>query len=129
MAQKPGTLCDPRVFNVGESLVTNVSLFEWKVEAVYRPNAGASGFSYSGETLDNCDVQQAALNIDIRTWTLDGNMWLYCNRSSDEGNRQPLELAGVASFGVSALPGRRTNFQRMTTSRAQDSLALTVEKL
>ncbi|KAJ2922561.1 hypothetical protein H1R20_g14534, partial [Candolleomyces eurysporus] len=129
IAQTPGTLCDAHVFNVGESLVTNVSLFEWKVEGVYRPNAGGSGFSYRGETLDNCDIQQVALNGDIRTWTLDGSMWLYCNSSSSEGNGQSLELAGVASFGVSALPARQTNFQRMTRSPAQDSLAITIERL
>jgi hypothetical protein len=120
------------VFSVGESIVTNVSLFKWDVEGVYRSNAGGSGFSYKGETLDNCDVHQIVLNGDLRTWTLDGSMWLYCNSSSNaEGNAQPLELAGVTNFMMSALPARRTNFQSMTRSAAQDSLAmaLTVERL
>ena len=72
IAQTPGTLCDTRVFNVGESMVTNSSLFEWKVQAVYQPNAAESGFSYRGETLDHCDITQVALNGDIRTWTVEG---------------------------------------------------------
>jgi hypothetical protein len=50
IAQRPGTLCDTHVFNVGESMVTNSSLFEWKVQAVYQPNAAESGFSYRGDS-------------------------------------------------------------------------------
>ena len=59
IAQTPGTLCDTQVFNAGDTIVTNRSLFDWDVQAVYQPNAAESGFSYSGETLDHCDVTQS----------------------------------------------------------------------
>ncbi|RXW18335.1 hypothetical protein EST38_g7520 [Candolleomyces aberdarensis] len=49
VTQTPGTLCDTRVFNVSESMVANSSLFEWKVQAVYQPNAAESGFLYRRE--------------------------------------------------------------------------------
>jgi hypothetical protein len=84
--------------------------------------------SRTGETLDHCDVTQVALNGDLRTWTIEGDMYFYCNVQS-EGEGNGLAMAGVASFGVSALPARQSNFLRLTKSASQDGVANTVERL
>ena len=103
---KPGTLCDDQVFNVGESLVTNASIFEWKILAVTRPNAGKSGIAYNGATLDNCDVAQMSFFGDIRTWNLEINAYVAC-RGLDG-----LEVIAMTTLGFSPLPGRRSPILR-----------------
>ncbi|KAF6758566.1 hypothetical protein DFP72DRAFT_844947 [Ephemerocybe angulata] len=118
---KPGKQCDPHVFDVRDSLVTNSSLFDWKVDAVLKANAGESGFSYKGDTLDNCDVNQITLLVDLTAWSIEGEMVMNCGSLNDGGGTEDLvELAGVARFGVSVLSVKQTNFQRMAKSGAQD---------
>ncbi|KAF6759960.1 hypothetical protein DFP72DRAFT_1063691 [Ephemerocybe angulata] len=98
---EPGTLCEPHVFNVGDTLVTNASIFEWKILAITRPNAGKSGVAYSGTTLDSCDVAQMSFYGDLRTWSLEIVAYSACRGSDD------LEVIAYTSFSLSPLPGRR----------------------
>ncbi|KAF5342325.1 hypothetical protein D9611_001496 [Ephemerocybe angulata] len=100
-APEPGTLCEPHVFNVGDTLVTNASVFEWKILAITRPNAGKSGVAYSGTTLDSCDVAQMSFYGDLRTWSLEIVAYSACRGSDD------LEVIAYTSFSLSPLPGRR----------------------
>ena len=95
---EPGTLCDRRVFNVGESLVTNTSIFEWKIVQITRPNAGKSGAAYSGTVID-CDVTQMNLYSDIRTWLMEIGAYSVCRGEDD--------LEVVAFTVISLLPTRR----------------------
>jgi hypothetical protein len=130
--RKAGTLCNSRLFNVGESMVTNSSLFEWKVESVYKANAGGSGFSYTGETLDNCDVTQIEFFGDLRTWSIEGTVYMFCAPPTQENaseNPEGWELAGAAKFGVSGLPAKQTNFQRMAKSAEPNSTVFIISEL
>ncbi|KAJ3520107.1 hypothetical protein NMY22_g12892 [Coprinellus aureogranulatus] len=58
---KPGTLCDPRVLNIGDSLATNASIYEWKIIAITRPSAGKSSIAYHGTVLCPTDTNFGAL--------------------------------------------------------------------
>ncbi|KIK10082.1 hypothetical protein K443DRAFT_78 [Laccaria amethystina LaAM-08-1] len=49
----PGTLCDPHVINVEDPFTTNYTFFEWAIESITGANAGNSGISYKGATLDD----------------------------------------------------------------------------
>ncbi|KAJ7811071.1 hypothetical protein B0H14DRAFT_3479998 [Mycena olivaceomarginata] len=53
---KPGSLCDPRLLGLGDTITTNYTMFEYSISAIDTANAGDSGFSYRGWTLDNCDI-------------------------------------------------------------------------
>ncbi|KAF6758563.1 hypothetical protein DFP72DRAFT_807743 [Ephemerocybe angulata] len=117
---KPGKQCAEHVFDVGDSLITNSSLFDWKVDAVFKANAGETGFSYKGGTLENCDVVQVTLFGDLDTWTVEGEILMMCkspNNAKSQKNSDLVELAGVAKFGVSALAAKQTNFQSRRISR------------
>ncbi|KAF6759946.1 hypothetical protein DFP72DRAFT_1004757 [Ephemerocybe angulata] len=93
---KPGKQCDAHVFDVGDSLITNSSLFDWSVNAVVKANAGESGFSYKGETLDNCDVIEINLFGDLNTWTVEGQVFMYC---------EPLAGTDGGTGGLNAAQG------------------------
>ena len=111
---KPGTLCARRVFNVGESIVTNASLFEWKIVAITRPNAGKSSVAYDGAALDNCDIVQLSSYGDLRTWTLGTTVYVAC-RGSDG-----LEVVASTTLTFSSLPGYRSPLLRETQSGEND---------
>ncbi|KAF5311430.1 hypothetical protein D9611_011619 [Ephemerocybe angulata] len=128
---QPGKQCAEHVFDVGDSLITNSSLFDWKVDAVFKANAGETGFSYKGGTLENCDVVQVTLFGDLNTWTVEGEILMMC-KSPDSAKNQNfdlVELAGVAKFGVSALPAKQTNFQRLAKNAKQGSIMYTLGNL
>ena len=92
-------------------MVTNSSIFNWKVGSVFKANAGGSGFSYKGETLDNCDILRIDLLGDLRTWSLDANVYMHCVAPGMENvpkRREDWELVGVSTFSISALAARQT---------------------
>lgn len=120
---KPGTQCDPRVFNVGESVITNASLFEWKIVAISKPSAGNSGIAYSGTTLDYCDVMQLNVIVDLRTWTLGSTAYIACRE--DDG----LEVMASTTLAFSALPGYRSPFLREAQSPDNDPVSTSLMNL
>ncbi|KAJ3550661.1 hypothetical protein NMY22_g317 [Coprinellus aureogranulatus] len=66
---QPGTSCEPRVLNVGDSLLTNASIYEWKIVAIARPSAEKSSFAYHGMTLDSCDVEGFDFKLGVEPHT------------------------------------------------------------
>ncbi|KAF5342124.1 hypothetical protein D9611_001464 [Ephemerocybe angulata] len=96
---QPGKQCDAHVFNVGDSLITNSSLFDWKVDAVYKPNAGEAGFSYRGSTLEMCDIVGLSVLTDLNTWTMNGEVMMYCG--APDAKKDLAQLSAIAKFGVS----------------------------
>jgi hypothetical protein len=99
---KPGTLCDPHVFNVGDSFTTSYGIFQWTVEFIAKPNAGKSGIAYSGTTLENCDITALYLNGDMRTSTLDVAAVVSCHVQND------FDMNIRTSFSIDSLPGKHT---------------------
>ncbi|KAF6759926.1 hypothetical protein DFP72DRAFT_1063659 [Ephemerocybe angulata] len=124
---QPGKQCDAHVFNVGDSLITNSSLFDWKVEAVYKPNAGEAGVSYRGSTLEMCDIVGLSVLTDLNTWTVDGEVMMYCG--APDAKKDLAQLSAIAKFGVSALPSLRTDFQRLAKSASEVSRMYTLGQL
>lgn len=104
-APKPGTLCDPRVFNVGDTFVTNYTTFQWTIEAIGRSNAADTGIVYGGITLDGCDVTSVYLNGDMRTWTIDVTVIATCRVEGE------FEATARTAFSLTNLPGRYSPFQ------------------
>ncbi|TEB35850.1 hypothetical protein FA13DRAFT_1787323 [Coprinellus micaceus] len=115
---QPGTLCDRRVFNVGESLVTNASIFEWKIIAITRPNAGKSGVAYDGSVLNNCDIVQMNFYGDIRTWSIEITAYSAC-RGQDN-----LEVVASTSMSFSPLPARRGPLLRNVQFSSTDPVSV-----
>ncbi|KAJ7207247.1 hypothetical protein GGX14DRAFT_636808 [Mycena pura] len=97
--KEPGTLCDSRVFNLGDSFTTNYSLFPYSVASVVSANAGDSGISYKGTTLENCDLSSLYLTGDISTYTIDYTAIITCR--SDE-----FEFTARTDFSQSSLAGK-----------------------
>ncbi|KAF8995381.1 hypothetical protein BDQ17DRAFT_1365753 [Cyathus striatus] len=62
---------DSHIFNVGDVLTTNYSVFQWIVEGISKGNVGNSAMAYNGTTLEYCDISALFLNGDLRTWTID----------------------------------------------------------
>ena len=93
----PGTLCDPHVFNAGDPLTTNYTFFEWTIESITRANAGNSGLSYKGDTLNDCDVSSIYVDGDLRTWSVAFTVVVQCYK-----------ISAQTSFTISFLPGRNS---------------------
>jgi len=96
----PGTLCDPHVFNVGDSFTTNYTFFEWTIESITRANAGNSGLSYKGATLNDCDVSSIYLDGDLQTWSVAFTVVVQCQHEN--------QISAQTSFTIAILPGRHS---------------------
>jgi hypothetical protein len=99
---KPDTLCDPHVFNVGDSFTTSYGIFQWTIKSIVKPSAGKSGIAYSGTTLEDCDIATLYLNGDLRTSTLDVTAMVSCNIQND------FDLNIKTTFSIDSLPGKHT---------------------
>lgn len=123
LAHKAGTLCDSHLFNIGDSFVTNYSIFQWVIEAIDTPNAGDSGIDYKGTDLKDCDVASVFLHGDIRTWSVDYTALIACNHTG------VLEITAKASFSQSSLPGRRQAPLLGATRSSGDPRAKVLDRL
>ena len=99
--QKPGTLCDSHVFNVGDPLTTNYSFFQWNVNSIIvQPNAGQSGILYSGTPLTFCDATTIFVDGSLISWSIDFTVISSCLHSN------LFNATARTSFSMSLLPGR-----------------------
>jgi hypothetical protein len=96
----PGTLCDPHVFNVGDPFTTNYTFFEWTIQSITTANAGNSGISYKGATLNDCDVSSMYVDADLRTWSVAFTVVVQCQYEN--------QISAQTSFTISVLPGRNS---------------------
>ncbi|KAF8651461.1 hypothetical protein AX16_004760 [Volvariella volvacea WC 439] len=95
----PGILCEPHVFNIGDSFTTNYTLFQWTIESITKANAGLSGVSYQGGILEDCDITSLYINGDLRTFSVDYTAIMTCRV---EG---VYEYSSRTSFSVTSLLG------------------------
>lgn len=95
----PGAICDSHVFNVGDTFTTNYTIFAWSIQSIEKANAGASGVSYNGTQLTNCDVTWIYVSGDLRTWSIDFSVVMSCK---DAGM---FDVSASTSFTISSLPG------------------------
>ncbi|KAJ3540446.1 hypothetical protein NMY22_g4290 [Coprinellus aureogranulatus] len=140
--RKSGKSCDGHVFNIGDVVLTSASLFEWKLEDLGNPDPGTGSFIYEGQALNDCDILRVTFYGDIRTWSMEANIFMSCSPDiptlhssvpppnptySDDPTPQ---LLAVASFTLSGLMGIRkgTNFRRIGES-PRHSVALNVIEL
>ncbi|KAF8150753.1 hypothetical protein B0H34DRAFT_150986 [Crassisporium funariophilum] len=97
---KPGTLCDRRVFNVGDSFTTDYAFFQWSIDSILKPNAGSSGILYSGVPLTFCDVTSVYVDGSMQSWSIDFTVIATCKRAG------LFQLTGKTSFTMGLLAGR-----------------------
>ena len=119
-APTPGTLCDPHVFNVGDPFTTNYTFFEWTIESIIQANAGISGISYEGETLNGCDVSSIYADGDLRTWSVAFTVVVECQH----GNLY--KINAQTSFTISWLPGRNSPLLGMVKSAEGSDMRPTI---
>ncbi|KDR78891.1 hypothetical protein GALMADRAFT_1277344 [Galerina marginata CBS 339.88] len=113
---KEGSLCDPHVFNVGDTFTTNYSTFAWSIQSIEKANAGISGVSYNGSVLNNCDVNGVYMSGDLRTWTIDYSVLVSCKNSG------AFDVSATTSFTMTSLPGKLApllGLQRSVNSESQ----------
>ncbi|KAJ7921309.1 hypothetical protein B0H13DRAFT_2416493 [Mycena leptocephala] len=84
---KPGTLCDSRVFNLGDTFTTNILC------------SRDSGISYKGWTLENCDMTSLYLHGDANSYTIEYTAIVEC-RSDD------YSFSARTDFSLSSLAGK-----------------------
>ena len=97
--KEPAPLCDTRVFNVGDALTTNYTLFAWTLDSITLANAGNSGFAYNGTTLTDCDISSLVITGDQRSWTVSFVVLISCSKNQEYG------ITETTRFSFSSLPG------------------------
>ena len=106
---KPGSLCQPHNFTLGDSVTTSYTvsgrtrttnthltlqqLFEFNVFAANTNDPLASSISYSGTNLDNCDVWGLNVDANVESWTVETQAIVYCT-----GHELPILMS--ASYKV-----------------------------
>lgn len=107
---EPGTLCDRVTFNVGESFVTNTSLFKWEIQTIKQPTTGDAGIAYNGAVLDICDVDKMSYYHDVRIWTAGITAHIACR------SRSGAEIVASTAMTFSAIfESTRTILQLVST--------------
>ncbi|KAJ7096611.1 hypothetical protein B0H15DRAFT_920975 [Mycena belliarum] len=99
LVPKAGTLCDSRVFNLGDTFTTNYTLFRYTVSSVVNANAGDSGISYKGRTLEHCDITSLYVHGDVNAFTLDYTAVVTCRSEA-------YEFSARTDFSLSSLAGK-----------------------
>ncbi|KAJ6606090.1 hypothetical protein DFH09DRAFT_966260 [Mycena vulgaris] len=104
---KPGTLCDPRLLGLGDTITTNYSMFQYTIASVNTANAGDSSFLYQGWILDNCDITSLYVNANANTFMIDYTALVTC-RANEAQIRQGIdfEITARADFTESTLSGK-----------------------
>ncbi|KAH8831318.1 hypothetical protein DL96DRAFT_820177 [Flagelloscypha sp. PMI_526] len=97
---EPGTLCDSKLFNVGDTFTTNYSIFQWQVEYIAVANVASSGFAYKGTPLDGCDVTSIYVDGDMTGWNMDVTGVMTCKPTDGS-----YEFTARSSYSISALAG------------------------
>lgn len=95
-------LCQPLVLKMGDSFVTNTSMFLWDVELVTKANHSSSGLVYQGSTLQGCDVIALHLNGNMNPATLDIAAVISCE------DLDGFDVIAKAAFPFSVMPGTYT---------------------
>ncbi|KAJ7477556.1 hypothetical protein FB451DRAFT_1032996 [Mycena latifolia] len=75
---RPGALCDPSLWGLGDTFTTNYTMFQYSIALIDIANAGDSGFAYEGWTLDNCDITSLYVNADGKTLIIDYTALVTC---------------------------------------------------
>ncbi|KAJ7729473.1 hypothetical protein B0H16DRAFT_1330407 [Mycena metata] len=111
LVPKPGTLCDPRLLGLGDTITTNYTLFQYTIASIDLPNIDGSGLSYRGWTLDNCDITSLFVNADANTFVMDFTALVSCR--ADEA-----QILTGNDYQITA----RTDWQESTLSGKYTSL-------
>ncbi|KAJ7851481.1 hypothetical protein B0H13DRAFT_2254977 [Mycena leptocephala] len=127
---KPGTLCDSRVFNLGDTFTTNYTLFQYNIASVVSANAGDSGISYKGWTLEDCDMTSLFIHGDANAYTIEYTAIVEC-RNDD------YSFSARTDFSLSSLAGKynqllgvkrlRQNQQQGVLNKTRDSRGLVLD--
>ncbi|KAJ7654559.1 hypothetical protein DFH06DRAFT_1092796 [Mycena polygramma] len=111
LVPKPGTLCDPRLLGLGDTIITNNTLFQYTVASIDKPNAGKSGLAYKGWTLDNCDITSLYVNGNADTFVIDFTALISCRADG-------LQIAQGNNYQITA----RTDWSESTLDGKYGSL-------
>ena len=112
---KPGSLCDPHIFKVGDAFTTNYTFFEWKVDSIVKANAGDSAISYKGIPLTFCDVTSIYATGDLPSWNIDFTVIVTCK------NDNMFKFTAKTTFSMSFLPGRYTGMATLFNDSRNDN--------
>ncbi|KAF8192657.1 hypothetical protein K438DRAFT_2017864 [Mycena galopus ATCC 62051] len=105
----PGTLCDPRLVQLGDTVTTNYTLFQYTVALIDQPNAGDAGLSYRGWTLENCDITTLFFNADGWTFSIDHTALVVCQAPDAQAAGNGSEITLRADWSQSFLQGEYTS--------------------
>jgi hypothetical protein len=130
---KPGTLCDPRLFGLGDAVMTNYTMFPYVVSVIDSANAGDAGFAYRGGTLDNCDITSLFVNGNTNTFMIDFTALVKCRADAAQiEQKNNFEITLRADWSESYLLGAQKtlrNFQAGASNRSSDARASVLNTL
>ncbi|KAF5326828.1 hypothetical protein D9619_004187 [Psilocybe cf. subviscida] len=98
-AAKPGTLCSPHLYNVGDTFTTTNEVFAWTIQSIRTANAGSFGLSYEGDALRDCDVQGIYMTGDLRISSIEFSVMVNCTQGSK------FDATATTTFKMTSLPG------------------------
>ncbi|KAJ6563126.1 hypothetical protein DFH09DRAFT_1478117 [Mycena vulgaris] len=104
---RPGSLCDPRLWGLGDTFTTNYTIFQYSIASIDTANAGNSGFAYEGWTLDNCDITSLYVNADGQTLIIDYTALVTCKADAAQilgGN--DFQITARTDWSLSFLAGK-----------------------
>jgi hypothetical protein len=104
---RPGSLCDPRLWGLGDTFTTNYTMFQYSIALIDTANAGDSGFAYEGWTLDNCDITSLFFNADGNTLLIDYTALVTCKADAAQilgGN--DFQITARTDWSMSFLAGK-----------------------
>lgn len=108
--KEPAPLCDTHIFNVGDTLTTNYTLFAWTLGSITIPNAGDSGYASNGTTLTDCDISSLFITGDLKSWTVSFVVLISCSK------HQEFDITASTRFSISSLPGEYSPLLGMARS-------------
>ncbi|KAJ6536160.1 hypothetical protein B0H19DRAFT_1003939 [Mycena capillaripes] len=132
---RPGSLCDPRLLGLGDTLTTNYTMFQYSIALIDTANAGDSGFAYEGWTLDNCDITSLYVNADGKTLLIDYTALVTCKADAAQilgGNdfqitvRTDWSLSFLAGKYVTLLGAQKASNNRMVARGSVLSAVMTM---
>lgn len=116
-------LCQPFVLKMGDSFVTNSSIFLWDLELVSNANHSSSSLIYRGSTLQDCDITAIYLNGKTNPPSMDIVAVVFCK------NLDGFDVIAKTAFPVSVMPGTYTRFTGKLSSFSSEQRILPYQLL
>ncbi|KAG8982244.1 hypothetical protein FRB93_008208 [Tulasnella sp. JGI-2019a] len=120
------SLCEPHSYAIGDSFVTNQTIFNWNIASLWNTTNSATGYSgipYAGVTLDGCDIDYIGVDANLMTRTATFSATIAC---LGEGFPVYASTRFIASPLMSTTTQRDTGFRGVMKGNSNPLVVTTV---